>query len=39
MLDTSQIGNSEMQHLDYAYASSLVRTFLEDETLVLTNSW
>lgn len=35
-LDTSLVGNSEMQHLDYAYASSLVRTFLEDETLVLT---
>ncbi|MBI4722636.1 MAG: hypothetical protein HY769_06535 [Candidatus Stahlbacteria bacterium] len=35
-LDTSLIGNSEMQHLDFAYASSLVRTFLEDETLVLT---
>ncbi|MBS4029442.1 MAG: hypothetical protein KGZ58_12500 [Ignavibacteriales bacterium] len=35
-LDTSFIGNSEMQHLDFAYASSLVRTFLEDETLVLT---
>jgi len=25
-----------MQHLDFAYASSLVRTFLEDDTLVLT---
>jgi hypothetical protein len=25
-----------MQHLDFAYASSLIRTFLEDETLVLT---
>jgi len=35
-LDTSIVGSSEMQHLDYAYASSLVRTFLEDETLVLT---
>jgi hypothetical protein len=35
-LDTSKVGNSEMQHLDYAYASSLIRTFLEDETLVLT---
>jgi len=35
-LDTSLIGNSEMQHLDFAYASSLVRTFLDDETLVLT---
>ncbi len=36
ILDTSLIGSSEMQHLDYAYASSLVRTFLEDPTLVLT---
>ena len=36
VLDTSQIGNSEMQHLDFAYAASLVRTFLEDDTLVLT---
>ncbi len=36
ILDTSQVGNSEMQHLDFAYAASLVRTFLEDETLVLT---
>ncbi len=35
-LDTSIIGNSEMQHLDFAYASSLVRTFLEDDSLVLT---
>jgi len=35
-LETSQIGNSEMQHLDFAYASSLIRSFLEDETLVLT---
>lgn len=35
-LDTSLVGSSEMQHLDFAYASSLVRTFLEDETLVLT---
>jgi hypothetical protein len=35
-LETSQIGNSEMQHLDFAYASSLVRSFLEDESLVLT---
>ena len=25
-----------MQHLDFAYASSLVRSFLEDESLVLT---
>jgi len=35
-LETSQIGNSEMQHLDFAYASSLVRSFLDDESLVLT---
>jgi hypothetical protein len=35
-LDTSTIGNSEMQHLDFAYASSLIRTFLEDDSLVLT---
>jgi hypothetical protein len=35
-LDTSKIGNSEMQHLDFAYASSLIRTFLKDESLVLT---
>lgn len=35
-LETSRIGNSEMQHLDFAYASSLVRSFLEDESLVLT---
>ncbi len=26
-LDTSLIGNSEMQHLDFAYACSLIRTF------------
>jgi hypothetical protein len=35
-LETSQIGNSEMQHLDFAYASSLVCSFLGDESLVLT---
>lgn len=35
-LDSSDIGNSEMQHLDFAYASSLLRTFMEDPTLVLT---
>jgi len=35
-LDTSSVGNSEMQHLDFAYATSLVRTFLQDESLVLT---
>ena len=31
-LDTSVVGNSEMQHLDFAYAASLIRTFLEDES-------
>jgi hypothetical protein len=25
-----------MQHLDFAYASSLIRTFLQDDSLVLT---
>ncbi len=35
-LDTSLIGNSEMQHLDFAYASSIIRTFMNDESLVLT---
>ena len=35
-LETSEIGNSEMQHVDYAYASSLVRTFMNDDSLVLT---
>ncbi|HEX8000522.1 MAG TPA: hypothetical protein VF528_19225 [Pyrinomonadaceae bacterium] len=35
-LDTSEVGNSEMQHLDFAYAASLIRTFLQDESLVLT---
>ena len=28
-LETSLIGNSEMQHLDFAYASSLIRFFFE----------
>ncbi|MDR3108861.1 MAG: hypothetical protein LBU65_04120 [Planctomycetaceae bacterium] len=35
-LESSKVGNSEMQHLDYAYASSIIRTFLDDPTLVLT---
>ncbi|MFA7653728.1 MAG: hypothetical protein WCX97_01650 [Candidatus Magasanikbacteria bacterium] len=35
-LDSSFIGNSEMQHLDYAYAASLIRTFMDDPSLVLT---
>lgn len=33
---SSKIGNSEMQYLDYAYANSLIRTFMEDPSLVLT---
>lgn len=33
---SSKVGNSEMQHLDFAYASSLIRTFMNDESLVLT---
>ncbi len=35
-LDTTKIGDSEMQHLDYAYAASLIRTFMDDPSLVLT---
>lgn len=35
-LDSYGIGNSEMQHLDFAYASSLIRTFMNDDSLVLT---
>lgn len=35
-LDTAKVGNSEMQHLDFAYAASLIRTFTEDPSLVLT---
>jgi len=35
-LQTSKVGNSEMQHLDFAYASSLIRTFMNDPSLVLT---
>ena len=33
---SSKVGDSEMQHLDYAYANSLIRTFMDDESLVLT---
>jgi hypothetical protein len=36
VLETSKIGDSEMQYLDYAYASSLIRTFMKDASLVLT---
>ena len=35
-LDTSKVGQSEMQHLDFAYASSLIKTFVNDNSLVLT---
>lgn len=35
-LITSSVGNSEMQHLDYAFATSIIRTFMDDPTLVLT---
>jgi hypothetical protein len=34
-LKTLKVGNSQIQHLDFAYASSLVRTFNEDDSLVL----
>lgn len=34
--DTSKVGNSEMQHLDLAYATSIIRTFVGDPSLVLT---
>ena len=34
-LKSVKIGNSEMQHLDFAYASSLIRSFLQDDSLVL----
>lgn len=35
-LVTSRVGDSEMQHLDFAYATSVIRTFMQDPTLVLT---
>lgn len=35
-LESSTVGDSEMQHLDLAYASSLVRTFMNDDSLLLT---
>ena len=35
-LESSKIGDSEMQHLDFAYASSLIRNFMNDPSLVLT---
>jgi len=35
-LETVKVGDSEMQHLDYAYATSLIRTFIDDPSLILT---
>ena len=35
-LISSTIGDSEMQYLDFAYANSLIRTFMDDQSLVLT---
>lgn len=35
-MDSATVGDSEMQHLDLAYASSLIRTFMNDPTLLLT---
>lgn len=35
-LESSMVGDSEMQYLDYAYANSLIRTFTNDPSLVLT---
>ncbi len=34
-LESAKIGNSEMQHLDNAYAISIIRSFFKDDTLVL----
>ena len=33
---TSEIGNSEMQHVDYAFATGLIQEFVGDDSLVLT---
>lgn len=35
-LKSSLVGNSEMQYVDFAYANSLIRTFMNDPSLVLT---
>ena len=35
-LESSKVGDSEMQYLDFAYANSLIRTFMNDPSLVLT---
>lgn len=34
-LKSSMVGDSEMQFLDFAYANSLIRTFMNDHSLVL----
>lgn len=35
-LESAKVGNSEAQHLDFAYATSLIRSFVNDSSLVLT---
>lgn len=35
-LETTRVGNSEMQHLDRSYAMSLLRHFADDDSLALT---
>lgn len=35
-LQASRVGDSEMQYLDFAYATSLIRSFMRDSSLVLT---
>lgn len=35
-LESSTVGDSEMQYLDFAYANSLIRSFMGDPSLVLT---
>lgn len=35
-LKSSLVGDSEMQYVDFAYANSLIRTFMNDPSLVLT---
>ena len=36
LLESSLIGSSKIRHLDFAYASSLIRNFMQDDSLVLT---
>ena len=35
-LESSFVGDSEMQHLDYANACGMIKSFTKDDTLVLT---